>query len=334
MLQSSSPRLIVQLAMNNNTSIDPGLRTAIADTVTFFDLANFPLTAFEIYKWLWSPEKKYLLGDVDTALRGMTQEGTLVAVDGWYCLPGRQQIIETRLERYQLAERKYRIALRAVRRLRWVPFVQMVAVCNTLGYSNAGVGSDIDFFIVGRRGRLWMVRLMVTTMVNLMGKRRHGRRIADHICLSFYVADDRLDLSTIALVPIDPYLVYWHATLLPLYIRNNAYEAFQHENEWIKAYVPNVSFVTAARRRTVSDYPVVIAVRSVVEAILSTMLGDALEHTARWLQVAKVRYHPAPAAHGTRSVVMNDSMLKFHEVDRRAMFRDEWHRRRQKFETI
>ena len=39
-----------------------------------------------------------------------------------------------------------------------VPFIKMVAVCNTLGYDNAAKDSDIDLFIIAKRGRLFIVR--------------------------------------------------------------------------------------------------------------------------------------------------------------------------------
>ena len=55
-----------------------------------------------------------------------------------------------------------------------VPFIKMVAVCNTLGYDNAAKDSDIDLFIIAKRGRLFIVRFYSST-VFAPGVRRHGK---------------------------------------------------------------------------------------------------------------------------------------------------------------
>lgn len=304
------------------------------NAIIFFDLADFPLTFFEIYKWLWQPDRHYPLAEVDAALRDAQATKTLLLVDGFYCLPGRESIIATRLNRYQIAEHKFRVALRAARLLRLVPFVKMIVVCNTVGYSNARQASDVDFFIVGRRGRLWTVRLLVTVFASIVGYRRHGRSITDRVCLSFYVADDALDLSIIALQPIDPYLVYWHRTMTPLYSCQQTYEQFCQANRWINSLLPQAQPVYTNHRRTITDTATITAVRTATEWVFSGSLGTWIERLAQWLQLAKIRYRPAAAARGERSVIISNSMLKFHEVDRRAMFRRQWQEKREKLGTI
>jgi len=312
----------------NDQKSDAALTRSLLSTVAFFDLADFPLALFEVYKWLWQPDRHYTLIEVDRALHDAVVTKTLARVDGFYCLPGRERIVQTRLARYQIAEKKFNVALRAARVLRVVPFVRCIAVCNTVGYSNARTASDIDFFIIGRRGRLWLVRLLVTALASLVGYRRHGRKITDRVCLSFYVADDALDLSTIALTPFDPYLVYWHLTLTPVYARSDTYDQFCRANQWVYNFLPQATPVRANYRRTIADYGISTAMRSVGEWLLSGIFGVWCERFSQMLQMVKIHYHPAPAVRGERSVIVNSAMLKFHEVDRRAAFRAGWETKR------
>lgn len=310
------------------------LQASILNAIIFFDLADFPLTFFEIYKWLWQPDRHYTLAEVESTLRDTVAAGVLISIDGFYCLPGRESTVMTRLVRYQIAERKFKVALRMARLLRLVPFVRLIAVCNTVGYSNARQASDIDFFIIGKGGRLWTVRLLVTFLASVIGYRRHGRRVTDRVCLSFYVADNALNLSTIALEPIDPYLVYWHRTMTPLYASADSYQRFCRANHWVDAVLPQASPVQTSARRTVIDHKTITLVRSAGEWVLSGALGAWCERVASWLQMIKIQYRPAPAVRGERSVIVSDTMLKFHEVDRRAMFRSNWETKRHEFGIV
>src|SRR3989344_8782579 len=222
---------------------DQATAQAAIATLAFFDIFNYPLTALEIWRWLYQQPAGFAeLLDTLERLRANSRIGSS---NGYFFLAGRKAILEQRFARYQLAEHKYRIALRAARVLRFVPFVEGIAVCNTLGYSNAAKESDIDFFIIARHGRIWLVRLLVTALVSGMGIRRHGQKIADRVCLSFYVSDAHLDISDIALDAEDIYLVYWLATLVPIFYRQehdpqcSVYQRLLKENMKLHERLPN-----------------------------------------------------------------------------------------------
>ena len=303
----------------------PDLQKTIVATVAYFDVFEYPLTSVEIWKWLYQPAGRYSLHQVVTALADPALAGRLGQQRGFYCLRGREQNISTRLERYRVAKKKFAVARRGARVLRLLAFVELVAVCNNVGYNNATPVSDVDFFIVVKKNRLWWTRLWVTLLLTLLRLRRHGTHFADRICLSFYVADDYLDLSGIALQPDDPYLVYWFATLVPIYDHGGTYERLLAQNRWLQPYLPQWYPNYSNDRHCVSDHAVARLFRSVDERLLRSRRGDWLEASAKRLQLPRVRrYFGAAADQPDCRVVISAVMLKFHKTDRRAEYRQRW----------
>ena len=71
-----------------------------------------------------------------------------------------------------------------------LPFVERVSVTGSLAEGRQHKGSDIDFFIQVRPGRLYFTRFFVTTVIQLLGVRRHGQAVAGRICLNWFATFD------------------------------------------------------------------------------------------------------------------------------------------------
>ena len=302
------------------------LQQSIVSTIAYFDLFEYPLTLVEVQRFLYRTNAS--LSAVYHELSREPLTGIISSDAGFYFLAGRQQLIATRLERYRYAEKKYQRALRAASVLCGVGFVDLIAVCNNVGISNGTKRSDIDFFIVVRHGHLWWTRLVVTGLVTLIGLRRHGRMIENRICLSFYITDQHFDLHDIALRPQDPYLLYWLASLAPIFDRDFIYQQFLAANQGTLEQLPNFypTVLSARRRSTLSRFSRVF--RRLEETVLATPVGRGIELVAKKIQLAKMSHNTTSAAKkiDTTEVVISDTMLKFHETDRRVLYRDTWQR--------
>jgi hypothetical protein len=308
---------------------DP-IAAGIVKTIAYFDLFDYPLTPLEVWRWLYAPGQSCGLDQILVLLKRLTEAGVISEHHGMYMLPNREALVATRHSRYILAEHKIAIARRALRVLRWVPFLDMVAVCNNLGYSNTRAEGDIDVLIVAGRGRLWFTRFWVVALTSAMGIRCHGDHITNRVCLSFYVTDEHLELADIAQHPDDPYLRYFIATLLPVYQRagSDVYDRFIAANTWTLADLPNFFASRVSDRRTVSGTGVVERWQAWSRRIFRGSMGERIEGSCRKLEGWKLRRHdrqtPLTAdAH----VVITDSMFKRHEQDRRPRYRAAWHER-------
>lgn len=125
-------------------------------------------------------------------------------------------------------------AARYCKPLRFLPGIRLVAICNSLSMYATDKGSDIDLFIVTKTGRLWLVRLLVTAYFQLLGVRRHGKKVAERFCLSFFVSEAGMDFAPFALEN-DPYLAAWLAHLKPIVDIGDTYQSLMTVNATIRA---------------------------------------------------------------------------------------------------
>ena len=308
------------------------LEKAILKTVAYFDIFDFPLTLVEIHKWLYWPksqgEKLYNLYDIDQALNSEKLKTAIDSKTGFYFMASRPEIISQRLWRYQLANKKFKIALFVGRFLRWLPFIRMIAICNTTGYNNASEKSDIDFFIIVKSGRLWFSRLLITTLVTMLGIRQHGAKIANRICLSFYLTDKNLDLSVVALKPSDIHLVYWLATTFAPIYDVGIYQHFFASNNWLKDFLPNLYEVVLADRLRLKNNRLSLFFNKLGKKLSFTSFtsfGNFLEKLAQNIQVKRInRYFGQAINQPDHNVVISHSMFKFHKTDRRFFYQEAW----------
>ncbi|MDP3985929.1 MAG: hypothetical protein U1C53_01010 [Candidatus Veblenbacteria bacterium] len=293
------------------------LEQAIVSTLSWFDILGQPLTAFECWYYLWDEDGsggEATPQDVWRALDQLKARGAVVVERGFWQLTATRSYVPERLARARWSIKKFRRAQAAARLLARVPFVRLVASVNTLAMEGARQESDIDLFIVVRAGRLYLTRLFVTAVVHLLGRRRHGQRVTDRLCLSFYVSDDQLNLKPLAYVD-DPYLSFWLVSMLPL-TGLATFNRFLAANSWVEHSLPHRLAVGAAPDLA----PTTSWCARAAEWLLGGAVGTWLEAVARWGQVRRIKKHSASRlGDGTTAVVVTDSVLKFHETDQRPV---------------
>jgi len=324
----------------NNLSF---LQKSILATVAYYDIFDYPLSGFEIFKYLINP--LHIVAQLEQMheirLEPMTNislfeilklldEPELKKIieekNGFYFLKGRGAIIEERIERQKISAQRWKKVKKVMKFVQFVPFVRMVAACNSLAMDNSKEEADIDFFIITRKRRIWSVRLMFTFLIWLIGEWRHKDKIAGRICLSFYISDEFLDLRPLAIMPYDIYLANWVCQLRPVFCRENIYRDFIVNNRWANDYflnfgrIPNF-YHPEFRQKRIAAYP-----RKIAEAMFGGWLGNFNEKILGFFQKKKISRkfteHAIPTA-----VVVSDKVLKFHENDKRQFFQEEFFKR-------
>lgn len=294
------------------------MREAILRTLAYFDIFDYPLTSFEVWKLLRS-RISYSYGDVVAALRDPALTPTIEHANGFWFLCGRGEIVRTRLARYTTAERKYERVRRALAFLRFLPSIRMIAVCNTLAWSHAREDADIDLFVVTTPGALWCTRLLAVLPFALAGLRprtHHGR---DLFCFSFFASERALDLASIRLKPDDPYLLYWVSSLVPVYDPDGLIEAVWETNSWVGEELPHARPSSPGTRRRVRGRAL-----TVEHTKAGSGPGEAL---ARALQLLRFPVELRMIMNTDERVIVTDDLLKFHENDRRKEFRGQYETR-------
>ena len=263
----------------------------IFHTLSYFSLFSRPLTRREFVRARWHQ---------DTSATNSIHRH-LLALSHDDIREYHRHIVHT--------DQRISTAARAARILCHVPFVRAIFLCNTVAMGAASASSDVDLFIVTKQGRLWFTR-------------RSKKQVSNKICLSFYVSADGLDFSDIKITN-DIYLAYWLHTLRPLYDPHNLQTKLYNTNGWAKQMIsdgmrPHIASprITAKKSKE--------RVKRLVETLWSS-LGDQLESQAKAIQQTKMKLNTMSVQHESNSnVVISDTMLKFHENDRRVYYRDAW----------
>jgi hypothetical protein len=279
-----------------------------------------PLTASEIYKNLYAPDKKYSFPETLTMLAHLKNKN-LQSKEGFYFFSNSQNLITIRKQRYLLANQKIKYAKKFIRLIAAIPFVKAVFICNNLGYQNAPEGSDIDLAIITQPDHIWTARFLSATLMKLLGKRPTDTNRKNKICLSFFITKDNLNLESLA-YENDIHFIYWLNQFLPIYISENLDERFFKANAWTKKYLPNYFSTKTCDRWKINFnfFP-----KTFFEKILSQKLGEKLEKLLKKIQLQIFpKKLKEKAAENNSDVIISDTILKFHNKDKRLEIRDRW----------
>jgi len=203
--------------------------------------------------------------------------------------------------------------------LKFIPFLRMVAICNNLAFSSLNENSDIDLFIVTKKGRLFFVRTLITGIFHLLGVRRHGDKVAGRFCLSFFVDDGFLDLSSVA-IDDDVYLQVWIKTLIPV-INDGVYDEFMQKNLWINHGFEQSTLLKKSIVLNERNY-----FRNFLDWMFNGLLGDLVERFLMTWQLKRAR-QKASLLPDSSNLIINEHVLKFHNFDRRREYRNLWRKK-------
>ena len=307
--------------------IDQSVRRSIAATLAYFDLFDFPLTALEVYQYLWQAPSISLAQcqDVLTAMMAQTP-ATIASQDGWFFLAGREAVVAARQRRVVYSE-FYLLKARAVARLlRYIPFIRSVCVANSVGRETATGTSDIDLVILCAPGRVWWVRFWCNTLLRLTGQRVSKNSTAGKVCLCFFADTDHLDLGEYRVAQDDIHFCYWLYQMHPVYDPRGWYAKFLAANTWSHLLLPNArgNFVPLFVPM-LSDSYLSHRLRRAGQYVCGGTLGKLLERSLRLLQMRLLR--PAiiakAQARGT-DVVLAAGVIKLHDYDTRREWRERW----------
>ena len=316
---------------------DYNIKEAIVGAIAFFDMFDYPLADFEIWKFLLTPnnakqrqttlrEVLYVLKKAMEIAETKSPIGDLVSCkNGLYFLKGRSAIVNTRLKRYIYADRKFKLAMRVAKIFRLIPWIKMIAVSNVIGAHNLKDGSDIDLFIIAANKKIWLTRFFCVGIAQALGLRPKKGNERDKICLNFYVSEEAMNIEGLMLKERreDIYFIYWLANLIPIYEVDNAYKKFIQANHWIRNYFPNWRPARMERRRYVRG-------RESKFNLLN--LFNRFENQFKKLQLKLMPNNLKELMNKDTRVVVSDKVLKLHINDRRSEYKKNYELRIKNYE--
>jgi hypothetical protein len=246
------------------------LSRAVIRVVLYFDIFKYPLQAEEIYR---ACPCRTSLADVQSTLNHLVAQGMLAIDQGFYLRAGSEACATRRLKGNALATKRLVQAHRSARLIGNFPFVEAVMVSGSLSKHYMDPGSDIDFFIVTRPGRLWVARTLLVLYKKLVLFNSHK-----HFCVNYFVDTDHLEIEDKNLFTATETVF-----LLPM-LNTVAYHDFRKANAWADGFFPNFGLQDSSA----CDPPRRGLLKRLGEGLLSGRLGDWAD--ARSLRITLHRW--------------------------------------------
>ncbi len=287
------------------------LKQRIISTLHFFDLQDYPLTLFEL--------QRFLIADLETLKQNIDAQGEILQENfsnasestdkilqcletecqaevvntlGFYHLVARSQIAHLRLNNYFYGIKREKLIRRYVKFLQHLPFIRGVALAGSQAMGQQKQASDIDLFIITDPQFLWLGRTLATAYFQIIGKRRHGSNIANRFCLNHYLAGPKKIVQLKNL-----YTAYEYLKLRPLVCAHSIWQFKKANQSWLNSFFSNAQSMEPENIKQST-------LQKVLEKLLSGSFGKWTEKTLKNWQLPKIRKEPF--------IVVEDDELSFH----------------------
>ncbi len=212
------------------------MEKAIIKTLIYADIFDYPMTIREIHRWLiklhTEPRK------IEKALKILNYESRVMNYGEYYCLFGRENLVRKRIKKQKQSASFFKKAKMVGLALKIIPWIELVGISGGLSMENAGKKDDIDLFVITQKSRLWISRILILGILDLMGIRRKREdnklKAAGKICCNIILEEDQLEQTR-----HDLYTAHEVLQMKVLWERDGIYKKFLEENSWVFKYLPN-----------------------------------------------------------------------------------------------
>lgn len=283
-------------------------KSTIAPLV-YYDLLEHPLTALETFKYLRANGPEISFSDIRQRLKKMPE---IEQQNGLYFLAGRKILIATRQKRLKLTQLKWKKLKKLGRFLALTPFLRLAAVTGSLTAYNAKELSDFDLLIILKKNRLWLGRVLLTGLVGILRKRRHGQVTQDRICLNCYLTEESLEVTK-EIKPRDFHSAQEYGRLTPLLqIKKGIYSNFTQVNLWLADFLKNYPWPNNVNAKKIQPPIIFNLIRQALEWPLAGKIGDWLEKIAGQWQSERINKKRQDEQPGRDQVFVSNDCLMFH----------------------
>jgi len=206
----------------------------LLSSLAYFSVFHFPLRKEEIL--FWRP-KDISSSKVEAFLQEAIKRKIIEKRGDYYFPPGFSSWVEQRKRRERISKRKLSIAKKEAQFLIKLPGILMVGLSGSVAVANARKDSNIDFFIITQRNRLWTGRFFSVLGLELKGRRRqpNQKRVRDKICLNLFLDEAHLFFKR---ERHDLYTAHEILQMKPLACRGKIYRRFLKANRWVEEFFP------------------------------------------------------------------------------------------------
>nr|NCD01054.1 hypothetical protein [bacterium] len=290
---------------NNSDKLD--IEKAIVETMAFFDIFNYPLTAFEIWKYL-KIDLDYK--EIFYSINKLIKKDILDKKNGFYFFKDRGCLVDIRKNRYFYTKRKIKIVKKWFKFFKFFINYEAIYIANVIGSNNLKDNGDIDLFIVSSHKKIWSTRFFLAFLGKFFNIRPKPGDEKDKLCFSFFIDEINLNLEKFK-IDNDLYFIYWVTGLIPLELSDEKYfKKILKDNLWLKRYLPN--------------YFKIFNLENLIEE--DNLFGEDffnLNFFQKIIKKIQLKIFPKEItdnANKSKTIIIKDNVLKLHVTDRREFF--------------
>ncbi len=221
-------------------------QSGIVKALAYADCFDFALTLSEI-QLRYQGNRKISQKSLKQNLDQLIAQKVIFTHNQYYFLSGRNHLAAIRKQRLRISTEKLVRSQPIIKKVSKIPGVKAIFLTGTVAADNAAELDDIDIMIITKSNMLWLTRLGVTVVLEIMRVRRtpHDTNPNNKICANLYLEETHLA------VPANNRNLYTaHEVILvkPLFDPDNIAARFQKSNQWIKQFLPNTSIPQLSSR--------------------------------------------------------------------------------------
>ncbi len=284
-------------------------------TVAYYNVLEFPMTTFEVWRYLIDFRHKRNscpLDETAEILEELKKRGLAENVMGFWVLPGKENLAEQRIKNQKISVTKIQRLQKWLKFARFLPYIRGIFITGALAMKRATPKSDWDVLVVVKKKRIWVGRLFITLFFQFLGKRRHDAKINNRFCLNHFLTEDGLILEENNEFSSNE-LVF----AIPVYGKE-AYQRFQQLNEHQINFIrPNYQRDTIENYFLLEENKFGESLKRKTENFLEWLkIGSGLNRLCKNLMIKKIKKNPKTYLSGS-DIRYNDQALVFLPVPKR-----------------
>ncbi|WP_431165813.1 nucleotidyltransferase domain-containing protein [Tenacibaculum halocynthiae] len=229
----------------------------ILKAISYFSIFGYPLTKEEVFRFSDAKEERIVVQE----LISLEQKGVIYNMDGYYSVVNNKDIVSRRLKGNRSAKNIMPKAWKIAKFISNFPYIESVCISGSLSKGYYDEKSDIDFFIITKKNRIWVARtlLILYKKIFLLNSKKY-------FCLNYFMSSGYLKVDE-----ENRFTATEIATLIPLY-GENTFNKFIQENKWVYSFFPNIDKNKKSIKKMSKG-----ALTRRIEKILNYKLGSYLE---------------------------------------------------------
>lgn len=241
-------------------SNDVQLKNDIIKTMLYFDVFDYPLTKDELFNHHGKEltQESFLL-----TLEELVLEKRIVLHGIYFLSPfAKTNCIERREKGNRMANAIMPEAIAWSKKINRFPFVRSVNLSGSISKNYYDENSDIDYFIITKKNRLWICRTFLILYWKLLSPKNKKK-----LCTNYFVDETVLELGE-----KNQFTAIELSYLIPI-INGTASEQLLSANSWLKKHVGNMHLNRQYETHAKSGI-----IKIILERLFDTKLGNFIDN--------------------------------------------------------